>query len=204
MQVANILSVIDVPVSLWNLGRGAWNGLRALSGRNKAKDAAQAAGAVRAAGTTGRAVETAAEGGAAVPTVRELAPADSIIKDELIDEFYAMRTETGGRVWVSEGDTRQIGGVLETVGLEARSGEPVTLLSGAHGTQAGELVPNSAFFMEDMNYFSLTRPNVRVLDVTTLSGAELATILKGAGATICGWCYSDRSLIVSRALGLGK
>ena len=54
MQGANVVSLIDLPVSLWNLGRMGLNGvrwLRGMSGASKAKNALEGAEALRGART---------------------------------------------------------------------------------------------------------------------------------------------------------
>jgi filamentous hemagglutinin len=48
MQVANVVSLVDIPVALANWARMGLNGLRALRGAEAAKDGLEAAGALRA------------------------------------------------------------------------------------------------------------------------------------------------------------
>lgn len=65
------------------------------------------------------------------------------------------------------------------------------------------MTPDRQFFMEDWNKY-LDNPSVQALNVMALSEADLAAIVNGAGVTICGWCYSELSPPLLRALGLIK
>ena len=80
------------------------------------------------------------------------------------------------------------------------AGGPIAVLSGTHGTRAGNFIPERAFFDQDLARWGGT-PGVNVYDVTRLNAAQLQAVLNSPGRIICAWCYSERSIAALRALG---
>ncbi|WP_127570497.1 hypothetical protein [Paenibacillus xylaniclasticus] len=77
----------------------------------------------------------------------------------------------------------------------------IPFLTGAHGTIDGTLIKEFKFFEDDLARWG-NKANIKVQDITTLSESKLAELLKGQGTIDCGWCYSERSQAVLKALGL--
>ena len=102
--------------------------------------------------------------------------------------FTTTVNSAGGRVVTSVGEVTgaQVGTQVNTA-LYA-PGE-IRVLTGAHGTATGQLIPEAAFLADDMLKFG-GLPGVVVRDVTTMTSAEIAAALQAPGTTIGAFCNS--------------
>ncbi|WP_213592804.1 hypothetical protein [Paenibacillus woosongensis] len=118
-----------------------------------------------------------------------------------IDEptFYLVKNEAGGSIHVSTDKIKQ----RHFTNIVEESKGKVNILTGAHGTVDGTLIPEKTFFDSDLMKWG-NNPNVNVLDITKLSDDQISKIVQGDGVIVCGWCYSERSQDILRAMKLIK
>ncbi len=105
--------------------------------------------------------------------------------------FTTESNAAGGRIVTSVGDITQAE-VATEVNTAMYYGE-VRVLSGAHGTLDGAMIPEPSFFADDVARFG-QMPGVVVRDVTTMSQAEISAVLKSPGTTIGAFCNSGACL----------
>lgn len=80
--------------------------------------------------------------------------------------------------------------------------QEVVLLTGAHGTPRGNLVPEPDFLMHDEVYYG-TELGIEVVDITNVSLDRLRQILTGDKCVIANWCYSSVTIkMLHDALGI--
>jgi RHS repeat-associated protein len=112
--------------------------------------------------------------------------------------FYSVPNQGGGRVWLSTTPVDQAD-FARLVTAGQREGR-VTVLTGTHGTPGGALVPERAFFQEDLATWASQTANVKLIDVTRLSPRQMQIVMNRDGRVVCGWCYSGNSTAVQSAL----
>lgn len=79
----------------------------------------------------------------------------------------------------------------------------VNILSGVHGTIDGTMSVEKSFLKDDIAKWGKSS-NIKIFDVSDLPFDTLSKILQSGDTNICGWCLSERSLDVLKALGLIK
>lgn len=123
------------------------------------------------------------------------------------------------RLVMSRGPVDQ-GGLIRIVNRTARSGRPITILSGTHGTLSGQMasevaevtqlgvgvlrrrwVTGERFFLDDAAVFTGNGhiPGVQVLNVSKMSGMELRAVLSSGADVYAAWCHSALSCALGRA-----
>jgi hypothetical protein len=106
--------------------------------------------------------------------------------------FTTTENAAGGRVITAVGDITQTD-VATHVNSALMQGGNVRILSGAHGTPTGEIIPEASFFADDVARFG-QYPGVTVNDVTTMTPAEITGALESPGTTIGAFCNSGPCL----------
>ncbi|HEY9059584.1 MAG TPA: kelch repeat-containing protein [Pseudobacteroides sp.] len=112
--------------------------------------------------------------------------------------FYSVPNKSGGKIHVSTWEIKQkhFANIIDDA-----EGE-VHLLTGTHGDLDGNLLPDKEFFDFDFARWG-SKSNVNVHDVIKMSDDELAEILNNrSGDIVAGWCRSERSIAILKALGL--
>ena len=116
--------------------------------------------------------------------------------------FYNVDIENVGNVYVSTGTIKQ----SNFASIVDQSSGNVSIISGAHGGVDGSLlndvngISGRSLFEEDIRVWG-NAPNVSIVDINTLSAADLKQIIASSDVTICAWCYSERAKILLEALG---
>ncbi|AKG33268.1 hypothetical protein [Paenibacillus durus] len=113
--------------------------------------------------------------------------------------FYYVKNEAGGTIFVSTDKIKQ----KHFANLVDEAEGSVNILTGAHGTIDGTLIAEKTFFDSDLLKWG-EKQNVKILDINELSADQISQIVNSDGITICGWCYSERSLDILKAMNLIK
>jgi RHS repeat-associated protein len=112
--------------------------------------------------------------------------------------LFSVPNQGGGRVWLSTTKISQ-DDFARLVAAGQKEGR-VTILTGTHGTPGGTLVPERAFFQEDLATWASQTHNVKLIDVTKLTPRQMQIVINRDGRVICAWCYSEKSIAVQSAL----
>jgi hypothetical protein len=72
-------------------------------------------------------------------------------------------------------------------------GDPVSILTGAHGAADGSLIADASMFADDLRAFG-DLPGVRVYNVASMTPSEIGAVLNGPGTIIGGFCNSGACL----------
>ncbi|MGD9007267.1 MAG: hypothetical protein PVG41_05065 [Desulfobacteraceae bacterium] len=119
-------------------------------------------------------------------------------RSPLAPDFYSVPNSAGGRVFVSTKPISQID-FMKLVNTKNAKGN-IKVLTGTHGDLGGSLIPEKAFFNEDLAKWG-SNNGVDIIDITTLNDAQIDQLVGGQGRTVCAWCYSERSTTVIKSLG---
>ena len=104
-------------------------------------------------------------------------------------KLYSVKNSNGADIYVSTDKIVQ----SEFASIIDNATGDINLLTGAHGDMSGNLSVHEQFFIDDLAKWG-NNPNVKVFDVTKLSPEDLSTILNGKNPTVCGGCFSERSI----------
>ena len=119
--------------------------------------------------------------------------------------FYKVTLENGKEVYVSTGNIRQSQFVDIVDSLSGR----VAVLSGMHGGPDGNLfvefngVKGTQLLNEDIKKWEKVE-NVNIYDISILNSNDINQIINENDVTVCGWCFSERSKLIIKALGKGE
>jgi RHS repeat-associated protein len=138
-----------------------------------------------------------------------IADAEGVIGHLSSNRWYSRWLPGGTRVIMSRGEINQLGLGRALGFFTGESGRPVTILSGTHGTVAGQMasealengvwVTGGEFLRADMALFGRMR-GVTVMDVSSMSEMELQTALRSGGDIYAAWCHSGLSFFLGRGI----
>ena len=127
--------------------------------------------------------------GSPPPPLSESVPPDDIYRDPGVDNWYAVPNANGQPVWVNPGHFNQ-NDMAPIVGIELQNGNPVDILSGAHGDPSGVTTPDYGLFEED-NWHWGDNPDITVHNFPELTPAQLEGIINGHNPVVVGICFGD-------------
>lgn len=79
----------------------------------------------------------------------------------------------------------------------------VKILTGTHGNVDGGFDPEIEFFNSDFARWG-SQSNVKILNITKMTEEQIAEVVNSNSTIVCAWCYSERSTVLLKALGLIK
>ena len=111
-------------------------------------------------------------------------------------------TAKGGRVWVStdEVDHYHVEDLVTKL-MRAKPGDKIEIITGTHGTRAGNLSKEFKFLLEDYGIAPASN-DLTIHDVAAISDAELKSILLSDREVVLAWCDSEFSRRIVVALGM--
>lgn len=109
--------------------------------------------------------------------------------------FYGVRNSAGGEVWVA---TREVNfAEIQRLAQLELPGQ-VNVVGGGHGTTLGHLGAFDDPLARAMGDMLKHSDSITFIDIANTPYSSLVTTLNGPGRTVCGWCWSERSVSVIR------
>jgi hypothetical protein len=127
-------------------------------------------------------------------------------KGNKVVDFLQLEANHGGRIFAATDEIT--GSHVDTLANELLSGslsqgKDVVILTGRHGSTAGWDVGQRHFkFLMDDFVIAPAAKNLQVVDATRLTAEEMQAILQRGDDVILGWCNSENSRQVMKALGV--